>query len=286
MRSTRAACVATALVLTWFLVSSNVSAQSCPGDCSDDLTVTIEELIACVKTALGASPLETCLACDFDRDGTVVINELVMSVNVALGRFTITGKGTCKRPGSMGLDPCTEGTMVEISRCDDRARCFDDSEARTLLDVQVVGSNGVFSFTISGCEVLNAVLLFEAAVDAETDTTYRLIDFGPTAPVGTGGPPGSLGRGGGVRQAISISPISEAAVRLLEEIGLDGFDDAGVRTVIEAVEKANAQTRLGEIPAAEAAELATETARGDAGVQAAIQSNLLTPTPTFLPEPT
>ena len=76
----------------WFAVgcaamlwSSVGSAQTaCVGDCNDDNTVAINELITCVNIALGSSAVATCPSCDASGDGSVAINELIAAVNAAL----------------------------------------------------------------------------------------------------------------------------------------------------------------------------------------------------------
>ena len=57
---------------------------ACVGDCNDDRTVTIDELIRAVQITLGGLPLAQCDAVDNNRDGQVTINELVRGVNKGL----------------------------------------------------------------------------------------------------------------------------------------------------------------------------------------------------------
>ena len=59
-------------------------AAVCPGDCSDDRGVSIDELIRGVTIALGRAPLESCRAADLDDDGLVRIDEMVRAVNAGL----------------------------------------------------------------------------------------------------------------------------------------------------------------------------------------------------------
>jgi YVTN family beta-propeller protein len=59
-------------------------AGGCPGDCSNDGNVTINELILGVTIALGGTPASECAAFDVDDDGQVVIAELVSAVGAAL----------------------------------------------------------------------------------------------------------------------------------------------------------------------------------------------------------
>ncbi len=57
----------------------------CIGDCSNDNTVTIDELVTMVNIALTGSPAApVCIAGDQDGDGTITINEIIAAVNNAL----------------------------------------------------------------------------------------------------------------------------------------------------------------------------------------------------------
>ena len=56
----------------------------CPGDCTNDGAVGVDELILGVNIALGNADLSECPAFDGDGGGTVDINELVSAVNAAL----------------------------------------------------------------------------------------------------------------------------------------------------------------------------------------------------------
>ncbi len=63
---------------------SPVAAQPCPGDCSSDDRVTIDELITCVNVALGTVPLAQCPPCNTGSDADVDIDDLVAAVNSSL----------------------------------------------------------------------------------------------------------------------------------------------------------------------------------------------------------
>lgn len=56
----------------------------CAGDCDDDRTVAINELLIGVNIVIGASPIDTCAAFDTDADGQVNVAELIQAVNAAL----------------------------------------------------------------------------------------------------------------------------------------------------------------------------------------------------------
>lgn len=57
---------------------------ACTGDCDDDKTVAIAELVTMVNVALGRTVLGACQNGDRDHDGTVEIDELVRAVGHAL----------------------------------------------------------------------------------------------------------------------------------------------------------------------------------------------------------
>lgn len=59
--------------------------STCAGDCGGDGQVTIEELIALVRIALGEAEASTCAAGDTDGDGAIAIDELILAVTRALG---------------------------------------------------------------------------------------------------------------------------------------------------------------------------------------------------------
>jgi YVTN family beta-propeller protein len=63
--------------------SSPTRPPICPGDCNRNMQTTVDELVYCVRIALG---LETswCPACDLNYDGKVTVEELVSEVNTAL----------------------------------------------------------------------------------------------------------------------------------------------------------------------------------------------------------
>jgi hypothetical protein len=56
----------------------------CMGDCDDNGTVAINELITMVNIALGSQPVANCLNGDPDDSGQIAINEIVQAVNSAL----------------------------------------------------------------------------------------------------------------------------------------------------------------------------------------------------------
>jgi len=57
----------------------------CRGDCDQDGTVTVDEILTGVNVALGFQPSTACLSFDADADGAVTIEELLGAVSNALG---------------------------------------------------------------------------------------------------------------------------------------------------------------------------------------------------------
>lgn len=71
---------------------------------------------------------------------------------------------------------------------------------------------------------------------------------------------------------VVIDPISEAAVRLVEENGAQHYSDQGIHDVIQVVRTADEVLDFGGVSATDALNLATETARSDPMVQDALHN--------------
>jgi hypothetical protein len=54
------------------------------GDCNDDGTVTVDEILTMVNIALGNTPVTSCRAGDANMDGQITIDEILTAVNNAL----------------------------------------------------------------------------------------------------------------------------------------------------------------------------------------------------------
>ena len=61
-----------------------VTGSGCIGDCDENLSVSVDELVLGVRIALGQSNVTSCPAIDLDHNNTVAINDLVSAVNNAL----------------------------------------------------------------------------------------------------------------------------------------------------------------------------------------------------------
>jgi len=58
--------------------------RPCVGDCNDDGTVTVDEILTMVNIALGNAPVTACEAGDANQDGQITIDEILTAVNNAL----------------------------------------------------------------------------------------------------------------------------------------------------------------------------------------------------------
>jgi hypothetical protein len=112
------------------------SAQSCIGDCNNDGTVMVDELIRAINQALAVMLVEVpCPAADADRDGEITINELILAVNNALVgcpvrglAFVVATDFTTGSFGTISLDPPRQVQPASPARrinADATARAFD-----------------------------------------------------------------------------------------------------------------------------------------------------------------
>jgi subtilisin-like proprotein convertase family protein len=252
------------------------------GDCDEDARVTVGEVVTCVSIALGRARLDTCPGADANDDGSVGVDELVGAVGDSLGNPNATRSptppsgtptatpttpgnpsglsGSCSRPGKNGLIPCSGGTVVAAFRCEDPATCTSGPSGRTLVGSGAVDGSGSFSVDVAkGNE--NEVLVLEVDVG---QTPYRALEFGSVGPGGASAPRGAAG-------TISIDPISEASVRILDDTtlppdssetvaGLSLFRLEELDRVAAEVRLANANTAFGGTSDGGAVEIARETA--------------------------
>jgi hypothetical protein len=91
------------------LAASSAALQTtqCTGDCADDGTVTIDELITGVNIALGVLPIGDCPELDADGSSTVTVDELIRGVNNAL-----VG---CPRPEEFRIEVLTGAEFAELN---------------------------------------------------------------------------------------------------------------------------------------------------------------------------
>lgn len=271
----RGAIFLVAALLGASLSAGNLRAQELPGDCDGNGRVSVGEVVLAVNVALGMDSLDVCRAVDGNGDGAVSVDELLASIREALG-FIVTKDGTCLRPGPAGLPapglvPCEAGASVRLLRCEERDQCLRDPGATTVRDEETVGSEGEFSLSANTNEIRGETLVIDGEV-APGAQPFRTMDFGSLAGFGA-----ALvrvkGTRGTVASSIALSPASEAAVRLVDENGLENYVDAGIPMIIAAVELANAETNFAGMTADQAVTVAEENARADEGVDDNLQTN-------------
>ena len=253
------------------------AALPCVGDCNANGSVVINELIVGVTIALGSRPLSACEAFACQGDGTVPINCLIQAVNSALngcaGPPTVALTGSCALPGSgsRGLKSCDPGTPLTIYRCDDRSLCLHQ-QGLTVVGTTTVESGGGWSVQIPVADA-SEPLIVHAAIT--TTVAYRALAFGSAR---------AFARAGVSRAttftAVAITPVSEAAVELLDTNGFANYSDAGAQQVLAAVESATAALAFdGDTPEM-AVSVALQTASADATVVTVLQNARNTPIPT------
>jgi hypothetical protein len=170
------------------------------------------------------------------------------------GFLTITG--TCRVPGPKGLEPCPAGVAVTASFCSDASCDVLGEVGGTTTD-----GEGTFTIGVDDSDVAGARLIIAAEVGggdtttggAQAGTTYRVLSFGPIA---------------GGRLAVELSPVSNAALQLLEENGLANYGDGRAMGVNDAVAEANATTNFAGDSLQGAVGRARDTATSDPTVQA------------------
>jgi len=74
-----------ALLIAGATAPRPAAAQICPGDCSRDGQIAINELMTAVVLALNGGPTTACDSADVDGDGLVLVHELLAAVGAALG---------------------------------------------------------------------------------------------------------------------------------------------------------------------------------------------------------
>ena len=265
------------------------SAWACVGDCNGDGMVTISEIITAVNIALGSAPISDCGAVDTNGDKMVTINELVAAVNNALSSCApaptdtatppggvTTLSGSCSAPGghgTHGLKPCDPGTPITVLRCDDRTQCLHQ-QGMTMVGATTVGDSGAWTVQVATTDASTG-LVFQATI--ANAVVYRALGFGTVGTSARAVQASAL-----LFASVDITPITEAAVQLLDTNGFDNYSDTGAQQVVSAVEQADANLSFEAVMPNMAVMVAVQTATSDPTVMMVLQTarNTATPTPT------
>lgn len=81
---TRSLSTLIAALVLFGLAAARAEAASCTGDCDDDRSVTVAELVTMINIALGDRSLDTCTRGDADANGSIEVDELIQAVNNGL----------------------------------------------------------------------------------------------------------------------------------------------------------------------------------------------------------
>ena len=192
---------------------------------------------------------------------------------VLAGRVLVPGRGGL--PSDHGQVPIG-GVQVDLFLCEVRTPClgmgdpvasvFTAPDGRFFIRVSaalVQGTLPVVAARVSPTVVLRTPVLTLPALTASTHAVARQVSD---------------------MTEIVVDAISEAAVRLLAQLGFENFNEQGLGAVVQAVKSANAESTFEDLTPETAVTLAQTTAAADPMVQKALQDNLLpTPTPTQTP---
>ncbi len=181
-------CFAACLICT--MASSRAQAQQCVGDCDANGSVSVSELVRCVRIALGQADTASCPECDQNGDGSVRIPELITAVSHALcacetcptpvptrtPTFTNTAAPATATPPPATQPPAT--STPAAGNCDFNGRW--DGQSTTVRDsCDDDFDSEPFSLTIAhdGNGVLTAPAGFQGAVDSTGGTCCLDFDF-------------------------------------------------------------------------------------------------------------
>lgn len=159
---------------------------------------------------------------------------------------------------------------VNVYTCEPRDTCL--ARPGIPLGTAMTDANGRFTLRIPAAVAQRRVLLlsevFIGGIRCRALFTLRPLSLAAAAlaPAGTPGVQGP---------EISIDPITEASVRLLEAAGLDNYGDEGIAAVVAAVKVANALTDFAGVGGEEANDTAEAVAASDPLVQEALRTSLL-----------
>ena len=89
------------------------AAAPCPGDCNQDGTVTVDEIVTMANIALGIDSVSRCQAGDVDHDGRITVSEIITAVNAALNGCSVAQTPTATPTASLASSPTPTQTPLQ-----------------------------------------------------------------------------------------------------------------------------------------------------------------------------
>jgi hypothetical protein len=184
------------LLLALLLANPVPAAAICPGECSGDGSVSVDELVTCVEKALGTAAPTQCTACDPVADGRVGVDELIAATQASLygcpsPTFTPTatplrtGPQTRGTPGRV-MPPAPTPTPPPASGCspDGPRPCLQRAPATVgPCSAVALTGNEVTASTVGGTNTLgNGEELNCGNNGGGSDALERVYIFTPPAP--------------------------------------------------------------------------------------------------------
>ena len=151
-----------AVALAGLVAASSVRAQTCVGDCSNDGTVSISDLVLGVNIALGSQPVSACPSFACQGGDTVPINCLIQGVNNALSDCMGAGPTPTPTPTTGGVtrnftvDPGLLSAPGE-STCADNKACIQNSDCSD--NMCPASATGLFTSALTN---INAAAAFSS----------------------------------------------------------------------------------------------------------------------------
>jgi cysteine-rich repeat protein len=125
------------------LASASAAEAQCTGDCSNDGSVTVDEIIIGVNIGLGTAGVSSCLAFDSNGDGQVTVDEIVTAVSNALSGCPVSACGDGKVDFAGG-ETCDDGNTEDGDACpaDCRIEECTPTGSTVLADVAFTAPSG------------------------------------------------------------------------------------------------------------------------------------------------
>jgi hypothetical protein len=105
-----------ALLGVLFVARAAAAPAACIGDCDDNGTVAIDELLAMVLVALDTDPVSRCSVGDANQDGRITVDEILAAVNAALRGCPLEGPAATE--AALGVESSTRDSLNALKILD------------------------------------------------------------------------------------------------------------------------------------------------------------------------